>query len=154
MNRPFLITLSIGTFITLYFIFSNSHRSQPRIVLCSGKNVQFAYIRLADADLFIVKKGLPLYAERCLNRQLPYFDRTVELLINARTVQSKSKKPPFPTFTIKKTFLIRPSDTIVIKDVRLHVTDSSIILQKNNQRKVIPFPARDGEKDEYVDLTY
>ena len=119
-------------------------------MLCSGKNVQFAYIRLADTDLFIMKKGLPLYAERCLNRQLPYFDRTVELLINARVVQSKSKKPPFSTFTIKKTFMVQPKDTALIRDVRLQITNESIILQNNNQKKVIPFPARENDRDEYI----
>lgn len=154
MNRTFLVTIAVGTIITLYFVYTNSYRSKPRIVFCAGKNVQVAYIRLTKTDILIIKKGLPLYAERCLNRQLPYFDRTVELLVNARTTVSKSKKPPFPTFTIAKTFVVLPTDSVILEEMRLQVKDNSLVLiYGNKQKRTIPFVTRNSEKDEYLDLT-
>jgi len=69
----------LGTLVCFYVFIINDKRQLPRVVFCDVKQGDATYVRLPEQIDLLIDFGNYNYLNTCLNNNLPYFDRQIEL---------------------------------------------------------------------------
>lgn len=80
MKKTFLLAVCLGVVSSLFLLSSNVYRTTPRIVFCDVGQGDAAYIRLPTGEDLLIDTGPNARILSCLDRELPYFDRSLELV--------------------------------------------------------------------------
>ncbi len=80
MGRTFKIVTLLGILVSGCLLIANSSRRQPRVVFCNVGQGDAVYIRLPEQKDVLIDTGPSAKVLNCLNREMPYFDREIELL--------------------------------------------------------------------------
>jgi competence protein ComEC len=80
MNKPVKWLLLVSVFISGYFYFENFSRNTPKVVFCDVGQGEAIYIRLPEKKDVLIDCGPNYKVVNCLNKEMPYFDREIELV--------------------------------------------------------------------------
>ena len=77
--RTILILVIIGVVSAIFVLSSNQARTATRIVFCDVGQGDAIYLRLDSQIDVLIDSGPYSQIISCLNQEMPYFDRTIEL---------------------------------------------------------------------------
>ena len=80
MKKTFILAVFLGIVSSLFLLYSNTYRTTPRIVFCNVGQGDATYIRLPTGEDLLIDTGPNARVLSCLDRELPYFDRSLELV--------------------------------------------------------------------------
>lgn len=134
----------IGIVLSLVLGFQSSlTRSKPKIVFCDVGQGSATYIRFNSSDI-LIDTGPNGKIVRCLEKYMPYFDRTIELLIITHKQKDHAGGLPSITksFTIQKK-VVSPDNSLLLQmgDASLEVVSppQQCSLSQNDCSSVIMF---------------
>jgi competence protein ComEC len=80
MNKPIKLLLLVSIIISGFFYFENFTRNIPKVVFCDVGQGEAIYIRLPEKIDVLIDCGPNYKVVNCLNKEMPYFDREIELV--------------------------------------------------------------------------
>lgn len=80
MKKTFWLSCFIGIVCSCYLLYSNTYRTTPRVVFCNVGQGDATYIRLPTGINILIDTGPDARVLGCLDKELPYFDRSLELV--------------------------------------------------------------------------
>jgi len=133
--KQFWLILGISLLSLIYICLQNQERRLPRVVFCDVGQGDAIYFRLPEGLDVLIDAGAYSEVLRCLNRELPYFDRTLELAFI--THPEKDHYGGFlailENFRVKQLFL-----PLSLKELRLPESNQWVTLLEVLERKRIP----------------
>lgn len=80
MKKTLIIAVFAGCICAIYMAFSNVYRRTPRVVFCDVGQGDAIYLQLPGDAQILVDTGAGTQVLRCLDNELPYFDRTLDAI--------------------------------------------------------------------------
>jgi len=78
--RTTLIILLAAVFGLIFVLWQNQARSLPKVVFCDVGQGDAVYMRLPSQQDVLIDAGPYSQVINCLNQEMPYFDRQIELI--------------------------------------------------------------------------
>ena len=80
MHKAFLVACALGILTTIFLWSNNIERTKPRVVFCDVGQGDGIYIRSSDEKDLVIDTGPNKLILKCLDNEMPYFDRSIEVL--------------------------------------------------------------------------
>ncbi len=144
MSKSFIVSIVVSVFISSFFLISNKQRDTPRIVFCNVGQGDGIYMRLPEHKDVLIDAGPDAKMIACLNKNMPFFDRTIELVFitHADKDHAAGILPILQSYRVKKIFstsYLDPENRSFWKSIKSELELNKLSIESLNRSDSIEF---------------